>query len=149
MTRLALTLMTGLGFAVISTASMAQTAAPKAQSGKSWGKPDIDSMCDRPTDTPRPKPGYQYDGDKASEAVMTIAPGMYSYPLGGAMLVWSDNRYLIKLPSSRKGIFGTDGDDLLAKGGLVGGCSLEQLSEAISRNDLTFGDFKMVKRYTK
>ena len=144
MKRLTLTIVTGLGFALMSTAAQAQSAAPSA---KSWGKPDVDSMCDRPTDTPKPKTGYQYDGNKASKDVMNMTSGRYSYPLGGALLAWPDNRYLLKLPSSSKGIYGTDGDDLLVKGGIVGGCSKEQLSEAIARNELTLSDFTLVKAY--
>ena len=139
---------TGIGFAIVSTAAAnAQAPAQKPKAPKSWGKADIDNMCNKPSKTPVPAAGWQYDGNKASSAVMNMSFGKYTYPNGGMMLVWPDERYLIKLPSTRKGIFGTDGDDLLASGGLVGGCSLEQLSEAIARNDLDFGSLKQVKAY--
>ncbi len=148
MKRLAMTVLTAIGFSYVSSAAFAQTSARPAQSNaKSWSKADVDKMCDRPTETPVPEAGYQYDGQKASDKILQMASGKYAYPNGGAMLVWPDARYLIKLPSTRKGVFGTDGDDLLASGGIVGGCSREQLSEAIRKNELRVENFMQVKAY--
>ena len=63
------------------------------------------------------------------------------------MLLFSNNNYIVKLPSDRKGTHVTSNDDLMASGGILGGCSKEQLSEVMAENGLTAGLFVLVKRY--
>ncbi|MEL7359215.1 MAG: hypothetical protein AAFN40_21995 [Cyanobacteria bacterium J06560_6] len=120
-------------------------AGNKQQQG--YGKDDINEFCisDRVT---APEPGMQFDGVEASEAVLAMVPGQYDYPEGGAMLFFPDGQFLLKLPEDGRGtIYGTDGSDLLAGGGIVGGCFVEQLSEAIANNSLTIDAFVLVRSY--
>ncbi|PZD73967.1 hypothetical protein C1752_01531 [Acaryochloris thomasi RCC1774] len=112
---------------------------------RSVGKLDVDDFCAKSTN--KPKPGFQFDGKRAATAIMQLAPGKYEYPNAGALLLFSSKHYLIKLPTDSKGIYGTDGDDILFGGGIVGGCSSEQLSEAISNNKMSVNDLKLVNPY--
>ena len=112
-----------------------------------YGYEDISNFCASVADEPLPEPGIQYDGQSASEAVLTLVPGRYDYPNGGALLLFPERSYLMGLPTDREGIFGTDGSDLLAAGGIVGGCNMEQLSEAIANNSLDVDTFTLVRAY--
>lgn len=118
-----------------------------AQSNRAlgYGKDEIDSFCSRITN--KPQLGIQFDGKEASPMIMQLAPGKYEYPNQGALLLFPNKHYLLQLSSDRSGIYGTDGDDLLAKGGIVGGCSVEQLSEAILNNSIRIDSLKLVKPY--
>jgi len=113
---------------------------------KGFGKEDIDKFC---ADTSKAKPGMQFDGKKASKAILNLKPGKYSYANNGMLLLFANNHYLLLLTKDRDGIHGTDGDDLLASGGIVGGCSKEQLSEAVQNNKTPIKTLKLLKPYTK
>ena len=134
--------MTGLIVAVVSLSS---TALSEMSQDQGYGKSDIDRFCD--TAVSETEQGVQFNGKKADETVLEMTSGRYSYPGGGALLLFGNDRYLIKLPNGYNGIYGTDGDDLLAAGGIVGGCSKEQLSEAVQNNDLEPDEFDLVERY--
>ena len=114
-------------------------------SDKGFGKSDIDRVCAKTRHKPAPR--VQFDGKKANIEVMRLQPGKYNYPNQGALLLFANAHYLIKLPQNRDGIHGTDGNDLLASGGIVGGCSKEQLSEAMQNNKLQVSSFKLIKIY--
>ncbi|MEM6598357.1 MAG: hypothetical protein AAF635_09325 [Cyanobacteria bacterium P01_C01_bin.69] len=59
-----------------------------------------------------------------------------------------DGQFLLKLPSDgRTTIYGTDGSDLLAQGGIVGGCFSEQLSEMVVNSSLDVDAFVLVNAY--
>ncbi|MEL6553201.1 MAG: hypothetical protein AAFQ63_07055 [Cyanobacteria bacterium J06621_11] len=74
--------------------------------------------------------------------------GRYDYPNDGGMLLFTDGQFLLKLPEDgREVTYGTDGSDLLASGGIVGGCFAEQLSEAIVKNNLNVESFIPVNAY--
>ena len=113
--------------------------------GRGFGKSDIDAFCAKSAF--KPAHGMQPDGKNASRAIMQFQPGKYSYPDQGALLLFADGHYLLQLPRNRNGVHGTDGKDLLASGGIVGGCSKEQLSEAVQNNRLQASSFQLVKRY--
>ncbi len=111
---------------------------------KGFGKKDIVNYC---SSKKLPTSGKQFNGITADKIVMNLLAGKYSYPNGGALLLFTNNYYILKLPSNRNGIHGTSTDDLMASGGILGGCSKEQLSEAISKNSLTTNSFKLLKKY--
>ena len=113
-------------------------------SAKGFGRDDIVEFC---TDKALPTAGKQFNGERAIETVLNMEAGKYSYPNGGALLLFSNNNFILKLPKNRNGIHGTATDDLLASGGIVGGCSKEQLSEAIRENSLKSIFFKLLKKY--
>jgi len=120
-----------------------QTASPAQPDPQKdgVGKADVDKLCE--TSTNDPIPGKQFNGKLAATEVLIMQPGRYSYPNNGALLLFADKSYLVRLPDTRQGIYGTDGDDLLMAGGIVGGCHIEGLSEVFERNKLTFGDFEL------
>ena len=111
---------------------------------KGFGKKDIVNYC---SSKKLPTAGKQFNGISADKMVMNLLAGKYSYPNGGALLLFTNNYYILKLPSNRNGIHGTSTDDLIASGGILGGCSKEQLSEAVSKNKLTAKSFKLLKKY--
>ena len=113
-------------------------------SAKNFGKNDIVKFC---SNNAMPIKGKQFNGKPAIPLVLKMVAGKYSYMNGGALLLFSNNSYLLKLPKNRNGIHGTTADDLMASGGILGGCSKEQLSEAIRKNSLKSIHFKLVKRY--
>jgi len=112
-----------------------------------FGKADIDNFCAQSTN--KAVPGMQFDNKKANKNIMQLKPGKYKYPGKGMLLLFKNNNYLLRLPDNRNGIHGTDGDDLLAAGGIVGGCGKEQLSEAFQKNKLNLKKLKLLKLYTK
>ncbi len=114
---------------------------------KGFGKADIDNFCAKSTN--KAEPGMQFDNKKANINIMQLKPGKYQYPNKGMLLLFKNNHYLLKLPENRDGIHGTDGDDLIASGGIVGGCAKEQLSEAFQKNQLNIKTLKLIKLYTK
>jgi len=111
---------------------------------KPFGKKDITNFCSNKIS---PIEGKQFDKKDANKDVLAFVAGKYSYPNGGALLLFSEGYYIMKLPSNRNGIHGTSTDDLMASGGILGGCSKEQLSEAISENALNSTLFKLLKKY--
>ena len=119
--------------------------APAPQKGDGLSKTDVDQFCGE--ERTQTTPGMQFNGKKASTAVMSMAPGRYDYIDNGAMMYFANKSYLVRLPDTRKGIFGTDGDDMVAGGGLIIGCNGEQLSEIFERNELDINAFTLVKPY--
>ena len=77
---------------------------------------------------------------------MNLKAGKYKYP-NGMLLLYANNYYLLKVPKSRSTLKGTNANDLMGTGGILGGCSKEQLSEAIQNNGLSSHKFKLIKRY--
>ncbi len=120
-------------------------AVAEASRKSSYGKDDIDEFCAGSTN--KPQPGMQFDGKEASLAVMRLAPGKYEYPNEGILLLFLNKHFLLRLPTNRNGIFGTDGDDFISTEGIVGGCSAEQLSEVILNNNIRIELFELVKPY--
>lgn len=114
-------------------------------SDRVFSKSDIDRICANSRHSPTH--GIQFDGQRANVAVMRLRPGKYGYLGQGALLLFANDHYLLKLPRNRNGIHGTNGDDLLAGGGIIGGCSKEQLSEAIQNNALQVSSFRLIKSY--
>ena len=138
---------TSLAIIAALTISASFTSIAHAQEGKGVGFDDINNMCIKVTN--KPESGLQHDGEKANLAVLQMTPGMYSYPNEGALLLFTNDNYLLKLPKSDKPrtIFGTDGDDMLLRSGIVGGCYKEQLSEALQRNELDPSLLRLQKSY--
>lgn len=136
---------------IISTLSLSAvlllTVIATEANAKGFGRADVDKFCEQSTN--KAKPGLQFDGKKADEKIIQLKPGKYKYPKQGMILLFENNHFLLRLPSDRDGIHGTDGDDLLAAGGIVGGCSKEQLSEAFQNNKLDIKTLKLIKTYTK
>jgi hypothetical protein len=124
-----------LGFLVIETAE-----------GRGLEKSDLDVMCAKSAS--KTKPGVQFDGKRADAAVMAFRPGVYGYPEQGGLILFENSHYFLKLPKNTSTVHGTDGDDLLA-GGIVGGCSKEQLSEAMQNNNMQAAFFRPVKEKSK
>lgn len=119
----------------------------KNKQAQGYGKDDINEMCLSDNVT-TPETGMHFDGSEASAAVLALAPGRYDYPDQGAMLFYPDGQFLLKLPEDgRSNTYGTDGSDLLAQGGIIGGCFAEQLSEAIANNSLEVDAFVLVNAY--
>jgi len=158
--RLVKTLTIGLGIATLgATAALSMSAIAQGkqstpqvanQAGnkqQAFGKDDINELCTS-EDVSVPEPGMHFDGSAADTAVLALVPGRYDYPNEGAMLFFTDGRFLLKLPEDgRENTNGTDGSDLLAVGGIVGGCFVEQLSEAIANNNLDVSAFELVSAY--
>lgn len=111
---------------------------------KRFSKSDIDNMCSQNQSIPTK--GMQFDGKTAVGSILNLKAGKYTYP-GGMLLLYSSNRYLLKVPKTGKALKGTDANDLMGAGGILGGCSKEQLSEAIQNNGLSIHKFKLIKKY--
>ena len=81
--------------------------------------------------------GIQWNGDPADTAVLLFRAGDYEldYKRGVWLWLYHDGSYYVHL-SRRTGVsFGTDGDDMI-DGRLIGGCSREQLSEVLKKNEI-------------
>jgi len=116
---------------------------------RSYGKEGIDRFCEEPGRSV-PQPGTHFDGEQASPEVMALATGRYEYGDGGLLLFFENKHFLLKLSRLPQGggpIYGTDGDDLLDAAGMVGGCSPEQLSEALLNNGVSVGSLELVALY--
>lgn len=111
---------------------------------KRYSKSDIDRMCSQNKSTP--KKGIQFNGKRANKTILNLKAGKYTYP-NGMLLLYSSGHYLLKVPRSNKGLHGTSANDLMGSNGILGGCSKEQLSEAIQSNGLSPYKFKLIKRY--
>lgn len=90
----------------------------------------------------------QFNGKSVSPKVSAMRPGRYNYPDNGVLLYFPDRSYLVRLPNTRKGIFGTDGDDMIMSGGIVAGCFVEQLSEIFELNELDINRFEVDRYFT-
>lgn len=115
---------------------------------RAYGKEDIDQFCEEP-ERSTPQPGIQFDGEAASPEVMALATGRYEYPNEGVLLYFANKHFLLRLPKMEEGdvMYGTDGDDLFDTSGLVGGCSPEQLSEALVKNGISVDSLEFTKPY--
>ena len=80
------------------------------------------------------KEGRQPNGREADPAVMALAPGRYTTDDESVVELTKDGIFIL-IPSKRLSIFGTEGDDIMM-GKRVAGCSREQLSEALRRNQI-------------
>lgn len=90
--------------------------------------------------------GIQFDGAAASAAVMEMNPGEYGYLGEGLLLLFPDGEFILKFPEARNNVGLTDGPDLYNRIGIIG-CSAEQLSEAIAKNDLSVDSFELSMPY--
>lgn len=117
-----------------------------AFAAKEYAKESVDAFClDQRGGKPRSSPpaqGVQFDGKPAPKAVMDMAIGEYSGRNGSALYLYHHNRFLLRFPGGVTEIKGTGGDDMIAPG-MLGGCSREQLSEALSANGLDPAGFKL------
>ena len=129
---------------VVSLFVLLSLGVLNSASAKGFGKNDIVKFC---SNKAMPIAGKQFNGERANQSVLKMVAGKYSYPNGGALLLFSNNSYIVKLPKNRDGIHGTSADDLMASGGILGGCSKEQLSEVMRKNGLKSLYFKLIKRY--
>jgi|GEM_PF-4918154 len=118
--------------------STPESAPPAERQGV--GKADVDDFCQQ--ERTQPTRGMQFNDKPVSPKVSAMRPGRYSYPDNGALLYYPDGSYLVRLPDTRKGIFGTDGDDMIMASGIVAGCFVEQLSEIFERNELDIDRFE-------
>lgn len=101
------------------------------------GERDIVKFCDKGDLTLPPAPGKQHDDNPADAVIMLAAPGEYELnaEAGAALHLYEEGRFILFLGNDGHQTFGTDGDDMLGPR-MVGGCSLEQLSEALKKNKL-------------
>jgi len=112
---------------------------------KSFGKIQINNFCNIKSTIIQK--GIQPDGKIANKNIINLDAGKYIYPNSGVLLLFKNNNFMLKLPQNITKMSGTEGNDFLVSGGIVGGCSKEQLSEAISKNALNISAFRQVKRY--
>lgn len=95
----------------------------------------LSKYCEDPA-RHKPIPGQQFQGGEADVAVLGFMPGTYKLGDKGAMLyLYKDGSYYLKNNDRNPVTRGTGGDDLMSEG-MLGGCSREQLSEALGRNEL-------------
>ena len=129
-------------FALSHQDSGQSPAQPKPTPPKRQGfsKEDLDKFCAEKRT--QPTKGMQFNGKPVSPRVSAMRPGRYAYPDNGALLYFPDRSYIVRLPDTRKGIFGTDGDDVAMAGGIVAGCFVEQLSEIFQLNELDIDRFE-------
>lgn len=128
----------------ISAVKIQRTGSSSSPSQRGVGKKDIGDFCAKSIN--RNEPGVQFDGRKADPRALELRPGKYVYPHEGGLLLFKEGYFLLKLPLGRSKTIGTDGDDWLAPG-IVGGCSSEQLSEALQNNDMQISNLEPVKYY--
>lgn len=102
----------------------------------SMEREDVEAFCAEPERAAPPSPGVQFDGVEADPRVMTLEAGRYDLPENAAVLLFESGAYIVRVKDYAGGAIDSDGDDMVAGGGLVGGCSREQLSEVIVKNGL-------------
>ena len=120
----------------VSIALCLLVLAQPALAESSLGREDVEEFCADPSRAQPPSTGVQFDGQPADERVMAVAAGRYELPENAAVLVFDSGAFLVRVKDYSGQVLGTDGDDISAPGGLVGGCSLEQLSEVMAKNGL-------------
>lgn len=84
-----------------------------------------------------PQRGKQYNGEDADPQVLLFRAGDYELDFRKGVWLWlyQDGSFYVNL-SRRTGVsFGSDGDDMI-EGRLIGGCSREQLSEILKKNEI-------------
>lgn len=125
-------------------AFLAVLLSAPAFAGKEYGKENIDAFCaEQVNGKPRsgpPAPGVRFDGKPAEKAVMDLAPGQYSGKDSSAIYLYDNGHFLLYMPEGATETSGTGGDDFMAPRTL-GGCSREQLSEALAVNGLDVAAF--------
>jgi hypothetical protein len=94
----------------------------------------IEAFCEDSEGRNFGKEGRQPNGRIADEMVMALAPGRYTDEEGTVVELTEKGAFILT-PSKRLNVFGTEGDDILM-GKRVAGCSKEQLSEALRRNQI-------------
>ena len=105
----------------------------------SLGRQEVEEFC---ADTGRAQPpsvGIQFDGGTADLRIMTMQAGRYNLPENAAVLLFESGAFIVRTKDYSGPPNGSDGDDMMAQGGLVGGCSREQLSEVMTKNGLDAG----------
>lgn len=112
-----------------------------------YGKEDISEFCEtRPMTV---QPGVQFNGVAASDVVMRMAPGQYTYHNEGNLIIFSNKHFLLQIATGTNAVTATDGPDLLIPGArILGGCSAEQLSEALTANNIDVDAFERVEGYS-
>ena len=105
----------------------------------SLGRGDVEDFCAESGRAAPPSAGVQFDGASADERIMTMAAGRYDLPENAAVLLFESGAFIVRVKDYAEQTFGSDGDDMMARGGLVGGCSREQLSEVLAKNGLDAG----------
>lgn len=131
-------------FNLLFMAFLAVFLSSPAFAGKEYGKENIDAFCaeqvnGKPRSVP-PAPGLQYDGKPADRSVMDLAPGEYFAKDSAAIYLYDNGHFLLYIPENASETSGTGGDDFMAPRTL-GGCSREQLSEALTVNGLDISGF--------
>lgn len=91
--------------------------------------------------------GMQFSGVAASPTVMAMAPGEYDYLSEGSLLLFPAGEFILKFPEARDNVGLTDGPDLYNRVAIIG-CSAEQLSEAILKNELSVELFRPTRLYS-
>ena len=102
----------------------------------SLGREDVEAFCAEPGRAAPPAAGTQFDGVAANDLVMKLPAGRYDLPENAAVLLFENGSFIVRVKDYYRPVNGTDGDDMLAPQGLVGGCSREQLSEVMAKNEL-------------
>ncbi len=120
------------------------TLSDPVHAGSSYGKTEIDAFCTMQpggkAHPAPPAPGLRFDGEPADKSVMALAPGNYSGANGAMIHLYDTGYFLISMPENTNDLKGTGGDDFMAPRTL-GGCSREQLSEALDLNALQISGF--------
>lgn len=124
--------------AVLAACSMG-ISAMTALAKSSLGREDVETFCAEAGRAQPPSKVCSSTARAADERVMTLAAGRYDMPENVAVLLFDSGAFLLRVKDNSGQAYGTGGDDMLAPGGLVGGCSREQLSEVTARNGLDAG----------
>lgn len=115
---------------MITTVAGARAAEPQA---------DITAFCSQPN-IRKPFPGKQFDGQPADETILHLKPGYYPLNNDGYVEVLDKGNWLLKKPKNQVTFFAAtvySGGQIHTVGNLIGGCSLEFLSELINRNHVS------------
>jgi hypothetical protein len=119
-----------LGTVVMTGPAMAQKPE--------YYREDIRAFCENNAAAVPPKPGMQFNGERADSRVMQFKEGEYSFGKvrrNMGLTIYPDGTFFLLLDSKGSTTFGTDGDDYI-EGRVVGGCNREQLSEALQKNGM-------------
>lgn len=123
---------------VTMMATIAMPMAAYAQKKEKIETPIESEIAEFCEDVPKPaQRGKQYNGEDADPQVLLFRAGDYELDFRKGVWLWlyHDGSFYVNL-SRRTGVsFGSDGDDLI-EGRLIGGCSREQLSEILRKNDI-------------
>lgn len=142
MKKIVIALVVGLmAFPLMAEARSASSAASRGQPNQAQqNAPDrmyLRDLCGADHVKP-PAPGVQYNGEKANPNVMIFKSGAYIFGKtrqNMGLVLYEDGTYYLMVDPKAGAVFGTQGRDYIS-GSTVGGCSREQLSEALIRNQL-------------